>query len=469
MEDYVVLYHDYDLLVIPLVFIFFYFLGKTLSRNIKDREMRGYFIYGMLVKMLAAIAYGFIIQFYFKGGDTNRYYVALLDLKNAVNDDPMNLFHIYGHIQLTNESPIATYLANDKLGDNLIYMVKTSNFMVPRFGLIFSYIFGNSYTALSMCYSFFAFWGCWKCFTVFAKLFPTVKRGLAISFLFYPTVVYWGSSIMKDSICLGALGLFIYSFYSLFFQKRRIGLHIVLMIFWGTIMFLTKPYLLLSLVPGLALWFFLHTNKSIKDRGVRMISFGILLAIIASSVLLLIQFMLSLDFLELDKYKAENIAQYATQSQQGYLEAGGSSFSIGTMDGSMGSFLSMFPKAVNATLFRPYLWEAKNPVILISALESFIVLCLFLFGLIKLGFRKFFSGIFSSPVLTFMFIYSFILSGLVAITTNNFGSLVRYKIPAMPFFVSMLIILISQIPDIKKFPFLANKIFSKKVVVKKWV
>lgn len=200
-----------------------------------------------------------------------------------------------------------------------------------------------------------------------------------------------------------------------------------------------------------------------------MISFGILLAIIASSVLLLIQFMLSLDFLELDKYKAENIAQYATQSQQGYLEAGGSSFSIGTMDGSMGSFLSMFPKAVNATLFRPYLWEAKNPVIMISALESFIVLCLFLFGLIKLGFRKFFSGIFSSPALTFMFIYSFILSGLVAITTNNFGSLVRYKIPAMPFFVGMLIILISQMPGIKKFPFLANKIFSKKVVVKKWV
>jgi len=456
MEDFVVLYHDYDLLVIPLTLIFFYFLGKTIARNIQSRELRKFFVYGILFKMIATIIFGLIIQFYFGGGDTNRYYVALIDLKNAINDDPANLLHIYGNVQLKADNPVSQYILSDKLGDNFSYMVKTSNFMVPRSGVLFSFIFGNSYTALSMCYSFFAFWGCWKSFTVFASLYPHIKKGLAICFLFIPSVIYWGSAITKDSVCLGSLGLFVYSFYQLFFQKKLMVMHSASVILWGTVLFLTKPYLLLGLVPALSLWYFLYINKSIKDKSVRYVSFGILLAIIASSVLYLIQFMLNLEFLELDKYKAENIAQYATSSQEGYNQAGGSNFNIGTLDGSIGSLVSMFPKAVNATLFRPYVWEISNPVMVMSAFESLIILYLVLFAMIKLGIRKFFSSIFSSPVMLFMFVYSFFLSGLVAITTNNFGSLVRYKIPIMPFFMAMIVILISQIPNIKR-----NKLYVK--------
>jgi hypothetical protein len=461
MEDYVVLYHDYDLLVVPLVLIFFYILGRSITRNIQSKEMRGYFIYGIVLKMIATIIFGLVIQYYFKGGDTNRYYVALLDLKKAVNDDPANLLHIYGNIQLTPDNPVAQYIFSDKLGDNLGYMVKTSNFMVPRSGMLFSYVFGNSYTALSMCYSFFAFWGCWKSFNVFASLYPHVRKGLAICVLFFPSVVYWGSAITKDSICVGSLGLFVYSFYQLFFQKKSFALHIASMVIWGAVLFFTKPYLLLGLIPALSLWYFLKVNRSIKDKGIRYLSFATLLAIISGSIIFLIQFMLNLEFLELDKYKAENIAQYATSSQEGYNLAGGSNFNIGTLDGSLGSLVSMFPKAVNATLFRPYIWEVNSPIMLISALESLLIFCLFIYGLVKLGFKKFFGSIFSSPVLIFMFVYSFFLSGLVAITTNNFGSLVRYKIPVMPFFLAMIIILVAQVPGVKK-----NKIISKYLLSK---
>ncbi len=461
MEEFVVLYHDYDLLVIPLTFIFFYILGKSISNKIKSWEMKNYFIYGLLIKMVATIIFGLVIQYYFGGGDTNRYYVALLDMKQAVNDDPDNLMQIYGSIQMKLGSPLVPYFVNDKLGDNLGYMVKASNFQVPRFGLFFSYIFGNSYTAISMCYSFFAFWGCWKCFTVFASLYPHVRKGMAICFLFFPSVVYWGSAITKDSVCLGSLGLFVYSFYQLFFNKKLIFLHISSIIFWGTILFFTKPYILLSLVPALSLWFFLHVNRSIKDKGLRYASFGILLAIIGGCVVFLIQFMLRSEFLETGQYKAENLNQYVSSAQEGYNQAGGSVFNIGKLDGSLGSFIAMFPKAVNASLFRPYVWEVNNPVMFISAIESLIVFYLVLLSLIKLGIRKFFSSIFSSPVLVFMFVYSFFLSGLVAITTNNFGSLVRYKIPVMPFFLAMTIILAAQIPGIKYNKLIAKYIFSK--------
>ncbi len=462
MEEFVVLYHDYDLLVIPIAFIVFFIMGRSISHSILDREDKKYFNYGLIFKMLACIGYGLVVQYYFRGGDTNRYYIALNDMKDAISDDPANLLHIYGRINLTTDNPVAAYIEADKLGDSLSYMVKTSNYMVPRFGLLFSFLFGRSYTAISMCYSFFAFWGCWKCFKLFAKLFPTLKRPIAIAFLFFPSVVYWGSAIMKDSVCLGSLGLFVYCYYCLFFEKKNIFFYAAGMILWGSILFFTKPYLLLALIPGLSLWFFLRTIRNIKEKGLRYAAFGILLVVMSGSVVALLQFMLSLDFLELDKYKGNNLILFATSAQEGYKEAGGSVFDIGTLDGSLGSFLQMFPKAVNASLFRPYLWEVKTPPMFISAVESAIIFYMFLYGLVKLGFRRFFATIFNSPVLVFMFIYSIFLGGLVAITTNNFGSLVRYKIVAMPFFVVMLFIVVSTIPEARFNPLLGRLLYSRK-------
>lgn len=460
MEDFVVLYHDYDLLVIPLTFIFFYALGRTISRKVEP-DLRGYFIWGMVFKMIATIIFGLVIQFYFKGGDTNRYYIALLDLKKAVSDDPGNLFHIYGRIKMTYDNPVAPYIANDKLGDNLLYMVKTSNYMVPRFGLIFSYLFGNSYTALSMCYSFFAFWGCWKCFNVFAAMFPHLKKAMAVTFLFFPSVVYWGSAIMKDSICLGSLGLFVFSFHAIFFAKKRVVLNVFSLFFWGMILFFTKPYLLLAMIPGLSLWYFLQVNKKIKDKSLRYASFAILLVVISASVIFIIQFMLSLEFLEMEKYKGENLIQFAASAQELYKEAGGSVFDIGQLDGTFGSFATMFPKAVNASLFRPYLWEVKSPAMLISAVESVMILYMIIFAFVKLK-TRFFKIIFKNPVMVFMMVYSVFLAGLVAITTNNFGSLVRYKIAAMPFFVGMLFLVLSQVPNIKRHPFIGRLMYTRK-------
>jgi hypothetical protein len=84
-----------------------------------------------------------------------------------------------------------------------------------------------------------------------------------------------------------------------------------------------------------------------------------------------------------------------------------------------------------------------------------------MFALIKTGFKKFFGKIFNTPTLLFMFTYSVFLAGLVAITTTNFGSLVRYKIPAMPFFLCMVVILLSQVPGVKHNKFIAKLIYSR--------
>jgi hypothetical protein len=103
--------------------------------------------------------------------------------------------------------------------------------------------------------------------------------------------------------------------------------------------------------------------------------------------------------------------------------------------------ISKFPQAVTVTLFRPFLWEAKKPIMLLSAFESFAFLALFLYVLFGKGIKVLIKQTAKDPNMLFFLIYSLIFAFAVGISTGNFGSLSRYKIPCMPFFAAFLLIL----------------------------
>jgi hypothetical protein len=50
----------------------------------------------------------------------------------------------------------------------------------------------------------------------------------------------------------------------------------------------------------------------------------------------------------------------------------------------------------------------------------------------------------SDPLLIFAFVFAIFFSFSVGLTTANFGALVRYKIPSIPFYMSLLMILDEQ-------------------------
>ena len=50
----------------------------------------------------------------------------------------------------------------------------------------------------------------------------------------------------------------------------------------------------------------------------------------------------------------------------------GNSFDIGDYDANISSMLLKAPAAINAALFRPYIWQANNIVMFLSSIENFI-------------------------------------------------------------------------------------------------
>jgi hypothetical protein len=120
---------------------------------------------------------------------------------------------------------------------------------------------------------------------------------------------------------------------------------------------------------------------------------------------------------------------------------GGSAYYLGELDGSIESMLKVAPQAINVTLFRPYLWESANPLMLLSALESFVFAVLFIVLLIKPGPLKCLWLIIQYPVIQFCMVFTLILAFAVGLNSYNFGTLVRYKIQLVPFFLAGMVLI----------------------------
>ncbi len=114
----------------------------------------------------------------------------------------------------------------------------------------------------------------------------------------------------------------------------------------------------------------------------------------------------------------------------------GSNYYIGENDGSVMGSLMLAPQAIFTTLFRPFIWEAKNITMLLTSLESSWFVLITLYAFYKIGLFKSFSIIFKDPTITFCFIFSLFFCFIVGISSGNFGTLVRYKIPMMPFYIN---------------------------------
>jgi hypothetical protein len=113
----------------------------------------------------------------------------------------------------------------------------------------------------------------------------------------------------------------------------------------------------------------------------------------------------------------------------------GSTYDLGEFDPGITGMLSKFPLAVNVTLFRPYPWEAKKTIVVLSALEAILFMFLTLKTLLVVGLYRTWRSIRSDPTIQFCLIFTLIFAFAVGISSYNFGTLSRYKIPCLPFFI----------------------------------
>jgi hypothetical protein len=408
-----------------------------LTRNVllRGSPLRKYFLPGLLVKIIGGLGVGIVYGFYYGSGDTFYYYRDSLTFNLSLNEG----FDIYFKLLAlpANTITFATYDYTKWLA----FFHEPSGWMADKvYGIISIFSF-HSYPAMSIIISALSFTGAWALYVTFVDMYPQLYKPLAFCILFIPSVFFWGSGVLKDSITFGCLGWVTSSSYNIFFKRKKIFSNILMLLFAGYIALKVKPYIIMSFLPALLFWIFLSYRSKIQNQFLRVISGpAIVLSSLAFGFILIKQ--LGAEF---SQFSLENVITTAQTYQQWHSflaqNDNASGYSLGNVSGTWQSVLRAFPLAVNVTLFRPYLWEAHSAIMFLSALENVFILGFTIYILWKNGIRRVFRAIRKNPTVFFCFFFSILFAFCVGFTAYNFGALVRYKIPCIPFYLVALVIL----------------------------
>jgi hypothetical protein len=450
------LFRESDFYLVPLCLLFLYGISIFVKRKYRGTEINNLFYPALNFRFLFALIYALVIQLYYGYGDSITFFRGVQDMHTAVGDDVSILSEIIFSSKANAADRLYPYFMYDGPSYTNLYMETPSNYMVSKFALPFSLLFNRSYFCISLCISFFSFGGTWRLFKLFYELYPQLRKKLAIAVLFLPSVMFWGSGFLKDSICIGALGYMLYAMYSIFMRRRKILASLIILTLMSILIFTVKPYIILGVLGAVFIWIFMELRSRIRDRNLRRLASVIFFVAGSGLAFFAIRSLASFELAE--RFSSERILASFQQQQESSISAGGTIFSIGTVDMSVGSLILLFPSGIVATFFRPFIWEVSNPMMLLSGIEAIGFLVLTIMAFSRIGFRRFFSIAFSDPAIVFCMVFSVLFGGMVGISTNNFGALVRYRIPVLPFYLIMVFVVMH-----KSGLFSPRYVFSKKL------
>lgn len=432
-----------DFILFPVYVYIFYLVFAFRRRKLNDPLLKKYQLQGFWIKIICTIAITIFNVYLSPGDSTSLYYPEGYNIFRLILQDSSNIKWIF----LPGTDFDLNLVADD---GNRGYFTGEANVFVIRLVAIFSFFSFGTYSVIQLFFSMIAFSGIWKLFRFFYELYPLLHKKLAIAILYLPTLAFWSSGVLKDPICIGMLGWMTYAIYAGYFKKKSIIKNTAVALIAITILSIVKPYILFAYLPFFILFLILVNIKSIRNPLVKFIS------ILFISAISILGFIVMSDRLqkEMGKFAIEKLSESVKIQQKNFInmaDRAESSFSLGTeYDGSPGSLLQMAPAAINATLFRPYIWESKKLSTLLSSIESLSLMLFTLLVFFRVGPFTFLSTLIRDPMVMFCFFFSILFALFIGATTLNFGTLVRYKIPCMPFFLIAIMLINERKKKIKQ-------------------
>lgn len=435
--------HLADIILFPLYVALFAFFFSARRRRLKDPVLRRYHRNAFWLKVFSALAYVFFSLFLAKLDSTYLYYPEGINITRLILKDFTNikLLFIQG-------KDFDFNLLADSL--NKGYFSSESNFFIARLVTVFSFFSFGSYSVITLIFSMISFSGVWRLYRFFYEQYPHLHKQLAIAVLYLPNFVFWSSGILKDPLCTGMLGWFTYAMYRVFIRRDTLLKYSLVALVSAFVLGLVKAYILVSYLPFFILFIlFTHLGR-IRAAAIRVVLLFFIVVIAGLGVLLVGERLQD----EMEDLALTKITESVQNTQQNFMriaDLAESSFSLGVeYDGTMTGLLRIAPAGVVATLYRPFIWESKKISSLMSSLESTALLLFTLYVLLRVGPFRFVGSIFRDPMIQFCLLFAIVFALFVGVTTLNFGTLVRYKIPCMPFYVIGLVLILERHKERKR-------------------
>jgi len=413
------------------------------NRNIGANPVYKYYIPGLIAKIIGSITFCLVYALHYKGGDTVNYYMSSLAMNNLMMYNFDHYWDLmtggrFWYFNMVTGVP-AKYMFDDP---QTFFVVRLANPLI-WFGF-------KSFVTSSILLSWLTYAGIWRFYLMFNEIYPKLHKRLAYAILFIPSPLFWGGGISKDTFAYTSTLWLVYCFYMIFIKKNKVFINILIGIVNILLLLNIKPYIFIVLFPLLLTWLLYHPISRMKSHFLKVAMAPAILII----GLLLGTTGLTLMSGSLGQYSTyDKIITKAQVTQEDHLREeayGTNNYDIGTFDGSLGSMLSVTPLAIFTGLYRPFIFEAKNFVMFMSGMENLYLMFLTFLIIFKTGLIKAFNRVISEPLLLLSVLFTILFSLGIGISAANFGALVRFKIPLIPFFTSAIAVMVAKYQEEKE-------------------
>jgi hypothetical protein len=272
-------------------------------------------------------------------------------------------------------------------------------------------------------FAWLGFWGQYSFYRAFRMAVPDgdYRRYAKLVFLM-PTLVFWPSSIGKESWMILCLGIASYGVARILMHKRG-GFLMTTIGAWGLLA--VRPHIALMVFIGMAAAFPLRRSESVLRANPAVKLFGIALLIVGCSV---VAAQVS-KFFGLERLDSASVTEVLERTNN-QTNIGGSQFSS-----ARPGVIQDLPKALFTLLYRPLPTEADNAQQLAASLEGTFLLGLTiisvsrLLGVLKTGLRSPYVIYCLAFLGAFVFAYA---------SFANFGLVVRQRTQAFPLVLALL-------------------------------
>ncbi|MCS7162694.1 MAG: hypothetical protein NZ958_05130 [Bacteroidia bacterium] len=431
-----------DLLLTPLYLIMCYvFIILPFSESqCRDAEERRELLTAWLVKIVSGIAiYYLLYKLYYGSGDIVEFFEGSRILAASFYLKPLDtlgyIIHSISSLDYTSYFQINADFASLWRQNNLTLYYPHDPGSITTYISIFP-LFVMSINTITPAIVLF------NSITMptYFYLYLSIKNRYRISskalyyLIFYlPSYLSWTSLPFKEGICLPMLVYIVNSIHFMRFSRIRYAKS-ALFIY---LLFAIKPYILLSFSIVLTFSILALVRDRIRNKMLVYLTYSGNILLLPFIFYGFITYLSS----KSGKYQLENIPKQIElvytdlkYNPAYYGATGGSVYDLGELEPTIQGIASKFPLGLFIALFRPFLWEAKKPILLLASIETSFLLIYLLLSLSRYGIINSVKEIFSDEIRASFVIYGIVFLGLVGIASGNFGNLMRYKVPGLFFF-----------------------------------
>lgn len=399
-------------ILVNLIFIFsvMYWYSK------RTRTLQVVFWPALLFKLTSGIALGLLYTYYYDkhGADTFIFFEDGVTLSKFAR---------------ANLREYITFLWN---GDDSYAIWEKLNvhqyraLFIAKIVSVVNLLTADNYWITSLYFSVVSFICSWRLVLTICAHFPMHKTAAIVSFLILPSVVFWSSGVMKETLALACLFFLTHVFLNLWMQKKNSIATYLLSILSFWILWQVKYYYVAVFAPvlttSLVLKFIILPLLRIRKPGYEI-------------ALWFVVFILSVFIFSLTRSNlhVENVASVIVKNQntvQHFSKPAGT-ISFWNLEATGFSIAMNMPWALFSGLFRPFIWEATNVFQVMLSIENLVVLFFFIMAL-----RNYKDALQSTNRLLILsvLVYATLLCMFLTLSTPNFGTLSRYRVGFLPFF-----------------------------------